>query len=353
MDALQVETSALLRHRREEIVATAVERQWERWPGLRESFSDAQIASTIRDTRFHVDFLGSALWADEQGLFDDYVRWVKVLFLNLELPIEWLTGSLNDVRAAIDATLEPQAAALATRTIDVALESLEDLEAELPSFMRPDLPHAALAVRYVGSILGGDRHAAVQIVNAALEDGVSVKDLYTHVFGRAQSELGRLWQMNRITVAQEHYATAVTQMVMSQLFPYVFQEEKNGFTLIAACVGGELHEIGMRMVADFFEMGHWDTHYLGANTPAPAIVEATAEKGADVLALSTTMAFHVPDVADVVEAVRADTRTRAVKVIVGGYPFNLVPDLWKRVGADGYARNAPQAVSLADEMVCA
>ena len=42
--------------------------------------------------------------------------------------------------------------------------------------------------------------------------------------------------------------------------------------MVATCIGGELHEIGIRMVADFFEMEGWDTYYLGANTPADAVV---------------------------------------------------------------------------------
>ncbi len=351
MGMAQTRTSALLRSRRDDIVEDALARMWERWPGMRESFTDDQLDNTVKDTRFHVDFLASALWAGEQGLFDDYVRWVKVLFLNLDIPVAWLTGSLEDVRSAVASVLDDASAAPALTSIDAALDALDGVEAELSPFIQPAQPFGALAIRYLGSVLGGDRHGAMQIVHNALEDGTSVRDIYQHVFERTQLELGRLWQMNRITVAQEHYATAVTQMVMSQLYPRFFQNEKNGFTLVAACVGGELHEIGMRMVADFFEMEQWDTHYLGASTPADSIVEMTTERDADVLALSATMTFHVPDIANVIEALHAEERSRRVKVIVGGYPFNLAPGLWRRVGADGYAPDAVSAVTLAGELV--
>ena len=83
----------------------------------------------------------------------------------------------------------------------------------------------------------------------------------------AASARDRYWQMNRLTVAQEHYCTAATQMIMSQLYPYIFEGERNGRVLVATCVAENLHEIGVRMVTDFFEMDGWDTFYLGANVP--------------------------------------------------------------------------------------
>ena len=63
-------------------------------------------------------------------------------------------------------------------------------------------------------------------------------------------EVGRLWQMNRLSVAQEHYVTAATQLIMSQLYPLVFRTARRDRRIVAACVGGELHELGVRMVAD-------------------------------------------------------------------------------------------------------
>ncbi len=122
-----------------------------------------------------------------------------------------------------------------------------------------------------------------------MRQGGAIQDLYIHVFQCVQRELGRLWQINQITVAQEHYCSASTQLIMSQLYPYIFAGEKNGRKMVAACLGGELHEIGLRMVADIFEMGGWDTFYLGANTPPESIVQMLVVEQAELLALSATM----------------------------------------------------------------
>ncbi|WP_051140488.1 cobalamin B12-binding domain-containing protein [Azospirillum brasilense] len=175
-------------------------------------------------------------------------------------------------------------------------------------------------------------------------------DLYLHVFQPALREIGRLWQTRAITVAHEHFATAATQAIMGQLYPAIFAAERRGLSMVATCVGGEQHEIGIRMVADFFEMAGWDSHYLGANTPADSVVRSVRERGARVLAVSATITAHVGRVAALIAAVRAEPG-EPPHVLVGGYPFNLVPDLWKTVGADAFAPGAEEAVAIAERLI--
>jgi methanogenic corrinoid protein MtbC1 len=206
-----------------------------------------------------------------------------------------------------------------------------------------------LGQRYLRALLDGKRHVASQLIRKSVEEGVSIRQIYLQVFQRSQHEIGRLWQTNQLSVAQEHYCTAATQLIMSQLYPYIFASEKNGRTLVATCVAGDLHEIGVRMVSDFFEMEGWDTFYLGANTPKPDLLRSLAQRRADVLAVSATMTFHVRAVAGLIEAVRAE-HGDAVKVLVGGYPFNVDPDLWRRIGADGSAQDALESVAVASRL---
>ena len=114
-------------------------------------------------------------------------------------------------------------------------------------------------------------------------------------------------------------------------------------------MGNELHEIGMRMVADFFELDGWDTYYLGANTAPENILEALALNNADVLAVSVTMVAHLSLLENVIKAVRAVNS--AVKILTGGYPFNIDPNLWRKIGADGFARDAESAISVANRLL--
>lgn len=219
------------------------------------------------------------------------------------------------------------------------------------SFIADGAPLATLARHYLDALLHGERHTASRLILDAVDDGTDVKDIYLHVFQPTQHEIGRLWQTNQVSVAQEHYCTAATQLIMSQLYPYIFSTEKTGRRLVATCVGGELHELGVRMVADFFEMAGWDTYYIGANAPADSILQAVYERQADVLGISATMHYHAGAVDDLIDRVRTSDAGHAVKILVGGYTFSVTPDLWRKVGADGCGHDASEAIAVAKQLL--
>ena len=212
-------------------------------------------------------------------------------------------------------------------------------------------PLSLTAKNYLTSLLNKDRQHAEEIITKAIEDGVSIKDVYLKIFQPAQWEIGRLWQTNKITVAMEHYCTAATQFIMSRLYDHIFATEKNGKSMVATSISGELHELGIRMVSDFFEMEGWNTFYLGANTPGKSIVDMIKEVDADILAISATIYFNIPQVADLISYIKSETETDKLKILVGGKAFNSYHDLWQQVNADGYASDAEGAVTEAYRLI--
>ena len=336
-------------HLAERIVARQFALQAERW----ESLGPVGHEKSVRDVGYHLSYLGEAVAAGDPQLFEDYVQWVHVLFDSLGFSEDVLRVTLRCTAEVLREELEPSLATVPIAYLDSAERRLRGGPISTASFLSTDAPLArrelnVIAGQYLEALLRADRDAASRMVLSAVDEGVSVKEIYLHVFQPVQREIGRLWQTNQVSVAQEHYCTAATQMIMSQLYPRIFGGRRLERRLVAACVRGELHEIGVRMIADFFEMEGWDTYYLGANTPTPSIVQALAERQADVLAISATITFHVSQVQDVIEHVRASDLNKQVRVIVGGYPFNVSPTLWQTVGADGHGRDAQEAVALAN-----
>jgi methanogenic corrinoid protein MtbC1 len=306
---------------------------------------------SIRDSGYHLTYLSQALSVSDPSLFANYVAWTKALFAGLGFPDRVLVDTLKCTRSVLHERLPQPLSAITEEYISTALDKLEETSGELPTYLQPDAPLAALAQDYLGLLLQGERQTASALILDAVQAGTSVKDIYLYVFQPAQREIGRLWQMNRVTVAQEHYCTAATQLIMSQLYPYVFASERIGHRIVATCVGGELHELGARMVADFFEMAGWDAYYVGANTPTESVLRALEDREAEILAISATMTFHVSAVADLIARVRTGEAGEAVQILVGGYPFNLSPDLWRNIGAHGYAPDAQEAVAIAMRMI--
>ena len=199
-------------------------------------------------------------------------------------------------------------------------------------------------------LMDADRKSASEMILKMVDEGAEIIDIYKHIFKRSQYEIGRLWETNRISVAQEHFCTAATQMIISQLYPHVFSSEKNGKKVIAACIGGELHEIGIRMIADIFELNGWDSYFIGANTPGESILETIRRTEADLLAISASMTFNVLAVRDLISYIRSEVKCEELKIIVGGRPFNVSPGLWKMVGADCWAPDSEEALSEAEKI---
>jgi methanogenic corrinoid protein MtbC1 len=205
------------------------------------------------------------------------------------------------------------------------------------------------AQAYLELVLNQNRQDALNMIMDLVDKGTSIRSIYLDIFQPAMHLVGELWQHDRISVAQEHYCTGVTQFIISQLYPYLFREHDRDRAMAGCCVSGELHEMGIRMVCDFFEMDGWDSYYLGANTPAEALIEFIADKNADLLAISVTMTFHLPRARALVRTVREHFGSE-LKIILGGYPFGRSATLCDRIGGDGYSLDAQSAVDLGNRL---
>lgn len=231
------------------------------------------------------------------------------------------------------------------------IEHFKNTHPLINTYITDDNPHKEIAEKYLNLLIDGDRRGAAKLIMDAHQNKISVRELYLNVFSVTQKETGRLWQMNKISVAQEHYITAATQLIMSQLYPYLFNAVHRGRSIIVSCAPGELHEIGARMVADMFEMEGWDSYYYGANTPKESLLKAISEKKPDVLALSATMIFNISSIEHLITEVRNEPAFDRVKILVGGYPFSVSDDLWRKIGADGFAGNPVDAIALAESLI--
>jgi len=266
------------------------------------------------------------------------------MLLARNIPVEDLVANLEVMLDVLGKELPTSVQIPAMAYVKSAIGSLT-LANDNSSFLDPGQSLAELAQQYLSALLRYDRHSASTLILRAVENKVSIKEIYCHVFEPCQYEIGRLWQSNVVSVAQEHYCTASTQLIMSQLYPYVFRSDRTfRGTIVAACVSGELHEIGARMLCDLLEMEGWNTIYLGANVPTAGIVDVLRDNHSDILAVSASMTFHIRSVREMIAAVRlARPETR---ILVGGYAFKIARNLWRDVGADYWTKDASDAIPL-------
>jgi methanogenic corrinoid protein MtbC1 len=178
-------------------------------------------------------------------------------------------------------------------------------------------PFSELRDRYMRAQLAGDRREAVRLlVEDGLGRGARVRDLQSEVIQAAQEEIGRLWQQSRVTVAQEHMASAISQLGLAALFERAPRAKPLGKKLVLACVEGELHDLPARMVSDFLDLEGFDVRYLGADVPHDGLVRMVSEEQPDLIGLSVTMSFNVPSLRIAVARLRA---VIATPIFIGGH----------------------------------
>ncbi|MDB6153100.1 MAG: cobalamin B12-binding domain protein [Chthoniobacteraceae bacterium] len=350
MSLISLEVSKAILCQRAAIAEKLAAREFARRPELEDRYGRVGRDKCVQDAGYHLSYLAEAVATDNPNLFADYIGWTKIMLARRGVPASDLALHLESMAEILNEILPAALSPPARQIVEQSLLQLPDYPDDLPSFMEPGHPHSLLAHQYLQSLLHGERHIASQLILDAVKRGVTIKEIYLDVFQRTQYEIGRLWQTNQICVAREHYCTAATQLIMSQLYPYIFTGEKHGGIFIGTCVAGDLHEIGVRMITDYFEMAGWDTYYLGANTPHDSVVRTVTERKANVLGISATITYHVHDVEQLIRKVRAEPTCDGVKIIVGGYPFNVAPDLWRAVDADGSSRDAAGVVTLVEEL---
>lgn len=347
MPSLHERAAEKLAERADELAVRVAELHLARNPEFVTRFGPAGRKRCLEDAAFHLQYLGYAIRFATPSLFTAYVQWARQLLESRDIPWRDLQENLAILRDETVRELEPGEAELVREQIDAAL--VEE-RAESGSFLE-GTAREPLARAYLTALLRADRRQSIEIIEDAFRSGVAIRDLYLHVFQPVQREIGRLWQDNEISVAQEHYCTASTQATMARFYPEILSAPRRGRKVVVACVGNELHEIGTRMVADFFEMEGWDGVYIGANTPAGALIDLVCRERPNLVALGITMTYHLGTAADLIRRLRGDERCRDVKIIAGGYVFLQRDELWRSLGVDGFAHDAEEAVRVGENLV--
>lgn len=310
-----------------------------RHPDWLARYGERARTAGIEDARFHVQFLSAAIENDAPQAFRDYVRWTTGVLESRRIDRAFLAENLLQVREALAGVLAPAQ----TAVIDRFLVLPDDAGVQEEASTAEESPLALTRSLFVQAILRGERRAAVNIASEALRNGASVADLYAEVFQESLYEVGRRWERNAISVAQEHMATAITQYVMAQVYAHIPPSNATRGRAVLTGVPGELHHVGALMIADMLEAHGWEAQYLGSNLPVPSVIGAVREASPDLLGISVTMLFNLHHATRLIQEVR--DLGRPVRIVVGGGAFR-VRRAWRDIGADDYAPDLRTAVSL-------
>jgi MerR family transcriptional regulator, light-induced transcriptional regulator len=297
------------------------------------------------DVCFHVEFLAGAIEAGSPEAFGDYARWTAGMLAARGIAAHSLEENFAQLAGHLSALLLSGERSYVLNFLARGREACAEPEVALeaqPAGEPLDLTRQV----FLAAILGGQRQAALNIVNEALNAGHSHTDICVDVFARSLHHVGKLWELNRISVAQEHMATSITQYAIAGIYPRLVPSPVRRGSMVVTGVSGELHQIGANLVADAMEANGWTVRFLGTNLPHSAILSTVEESVADVLCISTTIVANLPSVADLVGSIRAKLGERAPKIVLGGRAYGMASQFAGEIGAIGGITDLRQALAM-------
>ncbi|MDH6224442.1 cobalamin-dependent protein [Streptomyces sp. MJP52] len=198
--------------------------------------------------------------------------------------------------------------------------------------------------RLWAALRDGDEYTASGVVMDAVEAGASVEEVLLDLIAPVQVRIGAEWAANRITVAQEHSATAVNERVMAALahHPGHRPPPPRLGRITVACVDGEWHALPARLVSEVLRRRGWEVGFLGAHVPTPHLVAELHATAPRAVALSCSMPRHLP----VAHRVIAACQAAGFPVLAGGRAFGPDGRHARALGADGWAPNARGAAEV-------
>ena len=171
--------------------------------------------------------------------------------------------------------------------------------------------------QFAQAIVSGDQESAEQVTGELISAQQTLGDLYLKVFSPALVNVGELWCRGDVGVGEEKLATQIVIGQMDRLRAcYAVREARSPYRVLVACVEGELHCLGARMIADLCLSRGWKVDFLGPNVPNDALLDLITRRQPQVLALSITMAGGLAKARDLIEMV--ERLAPSVRIIIGG-----------------------------------
>jgi MerR family transcriptional regulator, light-induced transcriptional regulator len=282
------------------------------------------------DACFHLEFLAGAIEADSPPAFAGYSQWAARMLAARGIAAHTLDENLAQLEKQLSEIFLPDEKAAILMFLALSREAGRNPEPAMDA-----APSGGLNLScdvFLAAILAGQRQAALNVVEEALLAGHKHEDIYVDVFAQSLHRVGKLWELNKISVAQEHMATSITQYAIAAIYPRMLPAAERRGSMVVTGVAGELHQIGANLVADAMEARGWAVRFLGTNLPHSSVIAAIDDSSANVLCISATIVANLPSVVELVRAARSKLGPHIPRLVLGGAAFQKTTKLTAEIG---------------------
>lgn len=201
-------------------------------------------------------------------------------------------------------------------------------------------------------VLDGDLPAVTAHVQEAVAAGVLPARILQEGLIEAMDEVGTLFEEGEYFVPEMLIAARAMKAGLAILKPLLVSANvEPAGKVVLGTVQGDMHDIGKNLVAIMLEGAGFEIVDLGTDVAPETFIAAVEneQKNVDLIGLSALLTTTLPSLEDTLQAIeQAGLRSR-VKIIVGGAP--VTAEYAAQIGADGFAPDASQAVSLAKALL--
>lgn len=204
----------------------------------------------------------------------------------------------------------------------LSLEEIRQRLGVLADVASPD----ALADAFLERALRGDLPAARRVVLDADDVGLPLEVAFDEVLRPALRQLGDRWAGGDVSVAQEKETSETAREIIAELtLRHARRTASQPASVVAACVAGERHELGLRMMSGLLRSRGINVHFLGADVAPGFLADAVERRRPQAVLLSVTSDTHLPAIREAVAALH--DAGHSPTILAGGQAVERHPDI--------------------------
>jgi len=202
------------------------------------------------------------------------------------------------------------------------------------------------------SIIDGAPDAATELALRALVNGIDPLEAVNQGFAAGITFAGDQFGCGQMFLPDLLASAEAMKAAINILEPEMLKRGSQRAALGKVVLGtarGDIHDIGKNLIATIFSASGFQIFDLGTSVTPEQFVAKAKEVDADIVGISALLTTTMAGQKAVIEALDRNGLRPRVKAIIGGA---AVTQKWAaEIGADGYSRNAIDALDLAKNLM--
>jgi 5-methyltetrahydrofolate--homocysteine methyltransferase len=199
------------------------------------------------------------------------------------------------------------------------------------------------------AIVAGKHKTIEELVKAAIADGEDLQRLINEALISAMDVVGKRFGSGEIFVPEMLVSALAMKKGLGLIKPLLKGDRASSGRIVIGTVKGDMHDIGKNLVTMMLEGAGFQVIDLGVNINVKTVIDKVQELDPQILCLSTLLTITMPEMQKVIEELESKGLRDRLKVMVGGAPVDQ--RFADQIGADGYGKDAVEAVALARRLV--